>query len=362
MKILRLTTSLDYGGQEKKIELLAKNYNGPHELIFAALGHGGATSQILSDLGYKVILLNISSPSVYNFRVWRPLYGLLKSISPDVLHNAAAEANFHGGIVGKFLNIPTVITEEIGLTKHRRLARILFKLIYLNSSDFVWISKSVQYHLEKLGEVNKNVGTLIYNPVEKDMSLEPSPDFIMNKERFILISTGRLVLVKNFELVINAISELKKDGIIVDYYIIGNGAYKAQLTNRINELELSDQIYLLGFKKSPQSYVKQADLFVLPSFSEGFGIAIVEAMLAETLSIGSKVGGIPEIIEDGISGWIFDPMSQNELTDLIRKVIELDRVEKDKIVKKAFNEASSKFTPETYVELLIKLYDKYDNK
>src|SRR5690606_13205448 len=105
MKVLRLTTLLNFGGQEKKYisftefpELLEFDYE------FAAIGYGGHAEIVLKERGFQVHILN-KNFSVKNLsNIWS-VYKLIKKLKPDVVHTAAAEANFHGIIAAKLAGV-----------------------------------------------------------------------------------------------------------------------------------------------------------------------------------------------------------------------------------------------------------------
>jgi glycosyltransferase involved in cell wall biosynthesis len=102
-------------------------------------------------------------------------------------------------------------------------------------------------------------------------------------------------------------------------------------------------------------------LFVLPSYSEGFGIAVVEAMYQGIPCLCSKVGGIPEFIENGLNGWLFDPENINELADCIEYIYALPKNDLKKIAEKGKLYATDNFSNETYISKIEKIYETFIN-
>lgn len=100
----------------------------------------------------------------------------------------------------------------------------------------------------------------------------------------------------------------------------------------------------------------KANLFVLPSLAEGFGIAAVEAMLLEVPCLCSNVGGIPEFVFENETGWLFDPNDEIELIEKLNKIIELPESEMNSISRRAKDFISDKFTNKKYVQNLEEFY------
>src|SRR5690554_1111084 len=115
MKILRLTTLLNFGGQERKyISFTEIPDLLHHEYVFAAIGYGGYAEITLKERGFEVHVLNCNFSIRNFFNIWT-VYKLIKKVKPDVVHTAAAEANFHGIIAAKLAGVKTIIGEEIGI-------------------------------------------------------------------------------------------------------------------------------------------------------------------------------------------------------------------------------------------------------
>ena len=127
MKIIRLTTLLDFGGQERQYISFVEDRMSDieNEYIFAAIGHGGYAENYIREKGFKVKIFN-SKPNISNIiNIWI-LYKWFLETKPDIVHTAAAEANFHGVIAAKLARIKVVIAEEIGMPNHSNKAKLIF--------------------------------------------------------------------------------------------------------------------------------------------------------------------------------------------------------------------------------------------
>ncbi len=125
--------------------------------------------------------------------------------------------------------------------------------------------------------VSKEKTHVIYNPIDLNkIGLIKSKQDFFKTNSFNIISIGRLDAGKNHTMLIEAINNLKNPK--VKLYIFGDGAKKEELLSLIDELNLSNQVFLMGFDPNPYKYLKKADLFMFGSNHEGFPNVLIEAM------------------------------------------------------------------------------------
>jgi len=352
MKVIRLTTLLDFGGQERQyisfseadFQLLKNEY------IFGAIGYGGHAEQIIRKKGFEVVIFN-KNPKISNLKNIWVLYKWFKKIKPDVVHTAAAEANFHGILAAKLAGVKMIISEEIGFPNHSIKAKFIFKIIYKFSYKVICVSNAVKDFLITNKEINPQKGIVIYNPVSETNVL-----LKQLSSEFTIVTVGRLEKVKNQKLLISAFSKL--ENVKARLIVVGNGSERKNLESLVQLLKLEERVSFTGFTKNPAKNISKAHLFVLPSLSEGFGIAVVEAMQQETACLCSNIGGIPEFITHNETGWLFNPTSEKELVDQLNKIIATPYVEIEKIAKQAKLAVNNRFTVQRYVERLENLYQK----
>lgn len=352
MKVIRLTTLLDFGGQERQyisfaesdFQLLRNDY------IFAAIGHGGHAEQIIREKGFEVVIFN-KNPKISNIRNIWVLYKWFKNVKPDVVHTAAAEANFHGILAAKLAGVNKIIGEEIGFPNHSSTAKLVFKILYKFSHKVVCVSNAVKDFLVANKEIQPQKGIVIYNPVS------PAKPIIKQlHDEFTIVSVGRFEKVKNQALLIKAFSKLENNH--TKLILVGDGSERKNLESLIQLLKLQERVTLTGFVKNPEEYISKSQLFVLPSLSEGFGIAVVEAMQQERACLCSNIGGIPEFISHNETGWLFDPNNEMALIDQLNKIIAMPYTEIQRIAKHAKISVENRFTIQGYVENIEKLYQE----
>ncbi|MFC0344185.1 glycosyltransferase [Epilithonimonas hispanica] len=351
MKILRLTTLLDFGGQEKQyLSLTEKPELLKHQYIFAAIGFGGNAEKILKERGFEVHILN-QNFSIKNIsNIWT-VYKLIKKINPDIVHTAAAEANFFGVLAARLVGVNVIIGEEVGIPNHSSIAQKVFRWVYRFADKVVGVSQSVKNYLVSINEISENKGEVIYNPVSIPTQFPKAVS-----EKFEIVYVGRLEAVKNVEGLIRAFANSENDNMHLT--IVGDGRERNNLEELTSHLKMESKVTFVGFSSEPSKYLSNADLFVLPSYSEGFGIAAAEAMFLQIPVLCSNVGGIPEFVVNGENGWLFNPNNIDELSSKLNDIFVLDNAALKQIGLNGYNSVNTQFTIEKYIQNLERFYNK----
>lgn len=352
MKIVRLTTLLDFGGQERKyLSFTHDKSKLHHEYIFAALGYGGYTSEALTKRGFSVEVLNLNYQLFHFSTLWK-LYVWFKKIKPDIVHTAAVEANFYGVLAAKLAGVKLIFAEEIGIPKHSKKTQLLMRIVYLFTKNVICVSNAVKKYLVQLREIREKKGIVIYNPV----ATKPYKSSTLMGNTIICV--GRLERVKNQKILIQAVSKSKHKNLKL--LLVGDGRERHNLEFQIKNLQLENQVTITGFVSNPEVYLAQSDLFVLPSKSEGFGIAVLEAMQQGIPCLCTNVGGIPEFMDENTNGWLFNPLDENELVTKIDAYFDLPIEVRQQIGQAGRLTAQNGFSESDYVFRLEQLYTSWN--
>jgi glycosyltransferase involved in cell wall biosynthesis len=117
---------------------------------------------------------------------------------------------------------------------------------------------------------------------------------------------GRLVPIKRLDIFLAAAKQIAEEDSAVVFVIAGDGPEEARLKARARELDLGDQVYFLGFRQQIYDVMRAFDIFVLCSDHEGSPRSILEALYLGVPVVARAVGGIPEVVEDGVTGVLVD--------------------------------------------------------
>ena len=128
------------------------------------------------------------------------------------------------------------------------------------------------------------------------------------QDEFVLLSVGELIKRKNYEVVLEALSQLKKDGRIsgIRYLICGDGFLRDDLRSKAEKLGLSDYVNFLGYRRDVEELCNCSDLFVFMSHQEGLPVALMEAMACGLPVICSNTRGNTDLIKNGENGEIVE--------------------------------------------------------
>jgi glycosyltransferase involved in cell wall biosynthesis len=123
----------------------------------------------------------------------------------------------------------------------------------------------------------------------------------------LVISAGRMSEQKNHVLLLEAILRLRRAGVRCRAMIAGDGPLRAFLERRIDEMGIADQVVLPGNVRDLTELMQGADVFVLPSLWEGLPLVLLEAMACGLPVVGTRIRGVAEVVEDGVSGLLVEP-------------------------------------------------------
>lgn len=155
------------------------------------------------------------------------------------------------------------------------------------------------------------------------LNLQSNEEIIPENRRVKVVSTGRLTWQKGFHNALLAFKKLSDQGILVDYYILGEGPEHEHLTYMVRMLGLEKLVHLEGFQTQEQvhAHLSEADIYFHPSETEAISVAILEAAMMGKAIIASNIGGIPEAIEDGVSGILTPAYDVSAMADAIKSLI-----------------------------------------
>jgi len=138
---------------------------------------------------------------------------------------------------------------------------------------------------------------------------------------FILGTAGRLVELKGLECLLNTVAALRCEFPGLRVEIAGSGPQRTKLEQIVKQMDLNGQVKFLGWVNDLNSVLPRWDIFVMPSLEEGFGISALEAMAAGLPVVATRVGGVPELIEDGKTGWLVQPADNAAMASRIRLLL-----------------------------------------
>jgi len=168
---------------------------------------------------------------------------------------------------------------------------------------------------------------------------------------------GRLSEEKRFDLLIDAVAQLRSQGMDVHLWIAGEGPEREKLAAKIAAHSLGDTVRLLGMVTDPRVWLQAIDLFVLSSKREGLPNVVLEAMAMETPVVATSIAGVPGLLNDGDLGVLVEPDSCPALVDGIQRQLG-DRLTRERMVAAALRKIHETHSFEHRMNRMASLYGR----
>jgi glycosyltransferase involved in cell wall biosynthesis len=309
------------------------------------------------------------------FRLWKRIYNIgkiLKKNKYDAIISFIDGCNTNVYLGKKLFNLKTpLITAEHtindGFFEHnpygKRFAKVfkfLLKITYDGADEVVVISESMKKYLyESIGVKNKNI-TTIYNGIDaekfnltKNENVQFEVEFQEAKIR--LLNVARLDDQKNQQYLIQLMPNIIKEKHDAKLFIIGKGEKEEELKKLIKELNLENNVFLLGWKTNVADYLRESDLFLMSSKYESFGNVVAEALMCGLPVISSNYEDvIYEIISQSDLGATVELNDKIEYKNSIIKYLDIT-IDKRRIHAIFNNKFDIQKTKEEYINLIKKV-------
>jgi len=381
-KILYLVTQFQWGGAQKYIHDLVNNLD--ESKYIAEIGVGGLNKcdwlDELKSNGFKVWRLKHVVWAVnfwHDFLSGFELYGLFCKSEPDIIHLNSSKIGSTGAVVawifkklhnknlkiiytvhGFVFNEPlSIFRKKFYLWSERISGKFKDKIICVSEHDkIIGLNKHIANH-KKFVTIHNGIGLNRLNLVDKNESRKKLTSICSVPVNDYWIGTiANLYSTKGLEYLARAAKILSDKHNNLRFFIIGEGAQRKSLENKIEKLNLQNKFCLLGTVPKAFRYLKAFDIFCLSSVKEGFPYTLIEALTAGLPIVTTQVGGVMEIIESNINGLVVPAKKPAELAKALEKIItqkELsDKFRKNNLIK------AKEFSLEKMIEKTEKIYQE----
>ena len=294
---------------------------------------------------------------------WSRFFALrkfLRELKPDLVHAQGTERE--SGMVAAHSGLPSV------LTLHGNF-RELKKIYRAKPGSYIWLNAILETHILKrvhgifcisryVREITKafrKTQFLIPNPVRPEFLTAQRPERKGVARRVCCL--GTLDARKRPRFILQACIPLWQRGLEFTLHFYGflEGLYYEAMREEAREWEQKGKVFFEGFTNDPLSALLQSDLMVTASTEESFGMNVVEAMAAGTPVVGTRIGGIMDIVEDGVSGLLYEVQDLEGCTQQIARLLEDDTLW-TRISEAGRQRAARLYAPEVVAEQTAKAY------
>jgi glycosyltransferase involved in cell wall biosynthesis len=379
IKVLYVIGQLERGGAERQLmELATRLPRDRFEPIVCCLGQLGPLGREIEEAGVRLVVLakrlgNFSGAS-------RKLARLVRTERPVILHAFLSSANWRGLIVGRFLRVPIVLTSVRNVDVHTRFRGNAIERILSGITDRVIVNAgAVKDYVAEMHWVDPEKIRVIYNgisvrrvsghvdaaPADGNVPSrtgspppEPFPGSGAGSGPTITVIAS-LTPKKDHATFLEAAALIARERPDARFLIVGDGQLRAELTEHARKLGLGEAVTFAGMTDRIGAVLASTDVSVLTSIKEGCSNVVLEAMAAGRPVVATAVGGNPELIEEGETGFL---LPAGDAEGVARRVLELlgdeelrrrmGRAGRERVLARFSTEHMVEDTIDYYLELL----------
>lgn len=349
-KILFVITKSSWGGAQRYVYDLATRLPSEQFIVAVACGGAGPLVEKLTHAGIRVILIPHLERDINLRKELLSLFSLLKIFiheRPDIIHLNSAKVGGLGaaaGFIYRFLFAiryslsPRIIFTVHGWAFHetrpywQRSLIVFFswlgalfqdRIILINRVDYAGAQTFIPQR--KLSLIFHGIGPAQF------LSRNESRDFFARRisksagdESMLIGTTAELTKTKGLTHLLDAAAILKTrlPQVLFRILVVGDGEEHGELEAKIQKLKLDNTVFLLGYIPEASRYLKGFDIFLLPSVKEGLPYALMEAMAAGLPTVATRVGGIPDLIQNQKNGIIVPPEDPLAIATALQTLLE----------------------------------------
>lgn len=334
-KVLFLITKSNWGGAQRYVYDIATKLDKSKFEPVVAVGGDGVLTEMLGHAHIRVITINslerdISIKKELLFA--KELWDILRTEKPAVFHVNSSKAGGAGTLLGRLARVPRVIFTAHGWAFNedrpwwqKIVIKALHYITVLLSHKTIAVSKAIVDQMnwplaqKKMKTINpgRTIGVMYGKLEAREKLSNIHPPLASHIADTWVITIAELHPIKRIPILIKAVEQVAKTHPKLRLVLIGDGQQRQLIEAQVKEHALHDSVFLAGSVTEAARFLKAADLFILPSKSESYGYVVHEAGLANLPVIASDVGGLRDIINNGVTGTLIPPDNPEKLADSI---------------------------------------------
>jgi glycosyltransferase involved in cell wall biosynthesis len=354
MHILHIETGQHlYGGALQVLHLMEglKKQGFQNTLAYVKDSEINRAAEEFSDI-YGIPMSGELDPAFF-FRLLK----IIRNARPDIVHiHSRRGADIWGGIAAALAKTGAVITRRVDNPEHPWIAKFKYRLydrVITISEGIKRVLLSEGVPLKKITCIPSAINTRPFEGrCQKSWFYK---EFNLNPESKIIGVIGQLIKRKGHRYLINAAPEILKKYPHTMFLFFGKGPLKKQLRRLCDEKNIASRVYFAGFRTDLERILPCLDLIVHPATMEGLGVSLLQAAASRLPIVATRVGGIPEIVHDGVNGYLVNSGNIKEITRAVINLLENPAMSK-KFGQAGHNIVSSHFSIEAMVKGNICVY------
>jgi glycosyltransferase involved in cell wall biosynthesis len=330
MLIAHLLASPFFGGPERQVLGLSKCLPASSRSLFLSFSERGLARDFLgraAALGFEAVELRHNWPNVA--ASVREIAAHLRRSQADIVCTSGYKPDFLGWLAARRVGLPIIAIAHgwTSATLRTRLNESLDRWLVRHMDCVVCVSRAEARRVAAAG-VRPQQLTVIENAVDTNAvatrnlaDRQALEQFFERRPQVVVAAAGRLSAEKGFDVFVDAVAQLTDETPDAGFILFGDGPLRPQLERRIADRNLAGRFVLGGFRDDLSRLLPQADLLVLSSYTEGMPVILLEALAAGLPVVATAVGGVPEVIDDGRSGYLVPPGRAADLATAVKRLI-----------------------------------------
>jgi len=311
----------------------------------------------------------ISCYTIY-YGIIREFNKIIEEFQPHILHTYTITPDGYAGLMFRkkyrFPVICSLLGSDINVyPNYKPLTLNLTKKAISNIDQLISVSQSLKFVAESIALPKREIEVVYMGcDINKFINNKESRKNIREKlyispKEVVLLFVGSLLKQKGIFDLVEAFNQTYKKYKNLRLIFVGKGFAYSEIVNKLNELQFKNKIYIVGEKSHNKipDWLNASDIFVFPSHSEGLPNVVIEAMACGKPVIATKVGGIPEAVQDGKSGILIEKGDIKALSNAINYLIRNKQI-RISMGNKGRKIVEEKFTWNKSSKILRKIYDE----
>ena len=364
-KILHIVEDLKIGGLERVIQSIVLALDRrKYDVEVWCLARGGAVAEEIRDHGVPVRILGLKS--YYNPARIGDLARMLREARFDVIHTHGYFASTFCRLAALTVRVPVIIV-HIHTTYHQFNARHrrIENLLSLYTDRVICVSRNVGEFAQEQLRIHPESISVVYNTAFADAAACPAEKvqqwrsaLRLDGDEEVVLSLASLTGNKGHEVLLYAVKLLAGMGRKIRCILVGDGPLRGKLERTAESLGLRESVLFTGVQADVTPFLRMAHLFVLASIErEGLSVALIEGAAAGLPLVGSRLGGIPEVIEDQGNGILFAPGNAWQLSAAMGRLLEAPEL-RERMGRQSRAIYRARFAPEIMIGKIEAIYDR----
>lgn len=361
--ILHLIDTTGPGGAETVFtNLLGELKDSSFRNVVVLRGEGWVADQVRA-IGITPQI--IDSKGSFNLSYLKKLRNIVVREHVNLIHAHLLGSNVYGALLSVACKKPMIATFHgaVDVAAKERFLLLKFRIIGLGASKIVCVSRRLQEQLAARSPLPRKKLHLIYNGVDASAfghvpALDLKLELGLPPESLLVVSVGNIRAAKGYEYLVDAAISMAQSDPDIHFVVVGQRKESLfeKLKEQVAQASREPQVHWLGFRQDIAEILGQAHIFLLPSLSEGFSIATVEAMMAGVPVIATRSGGPEEIIVDRETGFLIPVQDVSAIVFAIRQL--RNSKLRLQITEQALKRAHQKFSLVKMLENYTRLYQE----